>query len=118
MSLSSWGCHVKTCKNDSQVIELVCGKPVTENSNFIPEVLISDYHLQDGKNGIALSQELTRALTRKLSTNEQYEIPVIILSGDTSSMTKEQVSKSGYTFLSKPVSPAKLRACLNAIVSR
>jgi hypothetical protein len=64
------------------------------------DMVVTDYHLRDGQTGIDAVREITTYLGR--------EVPVLILSGDTSSARLKQVNASGLRLLHKPLDAARL----------
>ena len=66
-----------------------------------PDIIIADYRLQDGENGI----EAVAILREKLGAY----IPAFIMSGDTSTDALQEVKRSNLTMLHKPVEDIVLR---------
>jgi CheY-like chemotaxis protein len=64
------------------------------------DVVISDYHLEDGRNGLELLAKLRAAASR--------DLPAVILSGDTSSVLNHIESVSRVKLLRKPVDARQL----------
>ena len=96
--IRSWGCSVVTGNTDSGVLD-----SLTEY-NGPPNVIISDYHLRNGKNGIEMIARLRKALSAP--------IPAFLMSGDTNTDPLREAQRDGYTLLHKPVEPAVLRFML------
>ena len=94
----SWGCRVVTGRTDGAALAGLAeyGQP--------PDVIISDYHLCDGKTGIEAITQLRRALSAP--------IPAFLMSGDTDPEPLQEAKANGYPLLHKPVSPMALRAAL------
>ncbi len=94
----SWGCRVVTGRTDSAALAGLAeyGHP--------PDVIISDYHLCDGKTGIEAITQLRSALSAP--------IPAFLMSGDTNPEPLREAKANGYPLLHKPVSPMALRAAL------
>ncbi len=67
----------------------------------MPELVLADYNLPDGPNGLELTGAIRAAAGRTL--------PTIILTGDISTATLRAVAKAGCAVLSKPVGLAELR---------
>ena len=61
----------------------------------VPDLLLADYNLPNGPNGLQLASSIREALG--------VEIPVIILTGDISTATLQDVRRNGCTQLNKPV---------------
>jgi len=65
-----------------------------------PEILLTDYNLPNGTNGLDLLASLRAELG--------WALPAIILSGDISTSTLARIAKADCLQLSKPVNPAEL----------
>ena len=65
-----------------------------------PDLLLLDYNLPNGLNGLELASEIRRRVGR--------DIPVILLTGDISSATLRATVEYGYTQLNKPVKRGEL----------
>ena len=96
-------------------IELAAGGDVAETKADLlelgraPDVILSDYRLRSGRNGIEAINEL-RAVFGP-------QIPAALITGDTAPSTIQAISASGLQMLHKPVKPAKLRALLTHLLS-
>ncbi|MFM5688073.1 hypothetical protein ACET70_25110, partial [Aeromonas caviae] len=77
---------------------------------FVPRLVLSDYHLDDGKTGL----EALAALQRVCGD----ELGGIIISADRKSELQAQIREGGYGYISKPVKPLKLRALMNSLLLR
>ncbi len=75
-----------------------------------PSVIISDYHLRNGKTGVETIARLREALTAS--------IPAFLMSGDTNLDPLREAQTNGYELLHKPVDPATLRAMLAKILKQ
>ena len=64
-------------------------------ANSMPDLILADYNLPDGPNGLELATAIRAVAGRVL--------PTIILTGDISSATRRAVSRSGCFLLTKPV---------------
>lgn len=97
--LRSWGCRVVTAaSHDAALGEIIgCGQR--------PDVIISDYHLSDGKTGIDVIERVRAAFG--------MPIPAFLISGDVTSEPLRHARTSGYHLLHKPLAPMALRAMLN-----
>ena len=73
------------------------------------DVLLVDYHLDDGDNGLS-----TMAAMR-----ERYgEIPGIVITADHGDDVRSAARSMGYNVLRKPVRPAALRAIISQYTVR
>lgn len=95
--LRSWGCWVI----DGDSYENVIDKLNQQKSFGAPDLIISDYHLQEDCNGISAINRL-----RALFTNK---IPALLITGDTQQERQAEAQKNNCDLLHKPISGAKLR---------
>ena len=86
-----WGCRVITADSDSKAL-----KAATEQDD-VPDLIISDYHLANGRTGI----ETIEWLRGELSA----QIPAFLISGDTDPATLHEAKVKGFHLLHKPVDP-------------
>ena len=95
----NWGCKTYVCATPQSVVEKL------RQDGAIPDAIIADYRLRDGRTGIG-AIDLLKA---------QYgdNIPSLIITGDTASEPLQAIQNSGIPLINKPVSPAKLRTFLN-----
>ena len=96
--LSRWGCEVWTARN-----RLECEHLLEELVR--PEMVLVDYHLDDGETGT----ELMGWLRARLGSN----LPGVVISADNRKEVLADVHAMGLDFLAKPVKPAVLRALLS-----
>ncbi|MGU5541325.1 hybrid sensor histidine kinase/response regulator [Aeromonas hydrophila] len=99
--LGRWGCEVVCAQSLAQAEDLIAG-------GFLPQLVLSDYHLDDGKTGLQALHMLRLA--------HGNDIGGIIISADRKSELQAQIRKHGYGYISKPVKPLKLRALMNSIL--
>jgi signal transduction histidine kinase/ActR/RegA family two-component response regulator len=97
-----WGCRVITADSDSKAL-----KAAAEQDD-LPDLIISDYHLANGRTGI----ETIEWLRGEMST----QIPAFLISGDTDPATLHEAKVKGFHLLHKPVNPMALRAMFNQAV--
>ena len=102
--IRSWGCDVVAGENESAVLD-----SLAEHAKR-PDMIISDYHLQDGKNGIDAISRLRLAL--------DAPIPAFLMSGDMDAEPVRAARANGYSLLHKPVEPMTLRATLTQIMGK
>ena len=69
-----------------------------------PDLILSDLHLGDGPDGIAAIEAVRRQCG--------FDVPAILITGDTSHDELRRATDSGHPVLFKPVQPRKL---LNAL---
>ena len=73
-----------------------------------PDIIISDYRLNDGKTGLDVIERLRRAYGTP--------IPAFLISGDTAPERMREARASGYYLLHKPVLPITLRAVVSQLL--
>ncbi|WP_042012766.1 hybrid sensor histidine kinase/response regulator [Aeromonas fluvialis] len=101
--LGRWGCEVR-CAVDLAEAEALLAE------GFVPRLVLSDYHLDDGKTGLAALAALQQVCGDELGG--------IIISADRKSELQAQIRERGYGYISKPVKPLKLRALMNSLLLR
>jgi signal transduction histidine kinase/ActR/RegA family two-component response regulator len=97
-----WGCRVVTADSDSKALEAATGQ------GDVPDLIISDYHLANGRTGIEIIEWLRGELSAP--------IPAFLISGDTDPATLHEAKDKGFHLLHKPVNPMALRAMFNQAV--
>jgi len=97
-----WGCRVITADSDSKAL-----KSAAEQDD-LPDLIISDYHLANGRTGIETIEWLRGELSAP--------IPAFLISGDTDPATLHEAKVKGFHLLHKPVNPVALRAMFNQAV--
>ncbi|WP_346241499.1 response regulator, partial [Streptomyces malaysiensis] len=75
---------------------------------FRPQVILSDYHLDEGETGVAVIHMLRLEFGR---------IPAVVISADRQPELQAQLHSLQLSYLSKPVKPLKLRALLQHLVA-
>jgi signal transduction histidine kinase/CheY-like chemotaxis protein len=95
--LDSWGCHVSAAASEAQAMAFLGREPA-------PDVIVSDYRLGEGYNGVSAIARLRAAIGRA--------VPACLMSGDTDGELMQVAKDAGLTLLHKPVRPAKLRSLL------
>jgi len=97
-----WGCRVITADSDSKAL-----KAAAEQDD-VPDLIISDYHLANGRTGIETIEWLRGEMSAP--------IPAFLISGDTDPATLHEAKVKGFHLLHKPVNPMALRAMFNQAV--
>jgi two-component system, sensor histidine kinase len=69
-----------------------------------PDLVIADYHLEDGALGVSELARLSQAAGRNL--------PGIIITANRTKEVQSVVKQHGYGLLNKPVKPAQLRSLM------
>jgi signal transduction histidine kinase/ActR/RegA family two-component response regulator len=97
-----WGCRVITADSDGEAL-----KAAAEQDDP-PDLIISDYHLANGRTGIETIEWLRGEMSAP--------IPAFLISGDTDPATLHEAKVKGFHLLHKPVNPMALRAMFNQAV--
>jgi Na+/proline symporter/signal transduction histidine kinase len=96
--LSRWGCRVWTARSRQECEALLA-------ETLDPQVVLVDYHLDDGETGTRLMTWLRSQLGE--------DLPGVVISADNRADVLDDVRSLDLDFLNKPVKPAALRALLN-----
>lgn len=102
--LEDEGHRAATAGNGRQALDLV------EQQAIRPDLVLSDYNLPNGLNGLEVVARVQQMLHR--------EIPSIILTGDTSAETLSEIARRGGVHLSKPVGPQELIELIQHLLAR
>jgi CheY-like chemotaxis protein len=100
--LGGWGVRVHEAKGLTDAQRWI-------QDGLKPAIILSDYRLQDGDNGIDVVQQLRRQL--------QTPVPACLMSGDTDGALMAAAQAAGLSLLHKPVRPAKLRNLLRRLLA-
>ncbi|MGB3749295.1 MAG: PAS domain-containing hybrid sensor histidine kinase/response regulator [Rhodanobacter sp.] len=100
--LGRWGVDCRVAADVAQAVDVLAHGPV--------DLILADYHLADGLDGVQALQQL-RVAAGELP-------PVAMITADGSSELKQRARALGYPLLHKPVRPAALRALLTALVRK
>ena len=95
--LEGWGCIVETATDPAAAVKAMKAR------KFRPEVMLVDYHLDEG-NGI----DAIRALRSRFRAT----IPALLITADRSPEVRDRASGEDVRILNKPVKPSALRALL------
>lgn len=101
MLLESWGCQYIVAESMSQGLK--------EAAIQTPELVLADYHLAPSTTGVMAATRIRQMLGN--------DIPVIIVTSSLTSLVLADVLDAGFSFLEKPISPARLRALLTHYLS-
>ena len=101
--LESWGCKVKTARNEDEVMNLI-----KENPYDNPDIILADNRLPGDASGI----DITYLIQEKL----QVSIPCVIMTGDVERNHVQSIIDQGFPVLLKPIQPAKFRAMLSHLI--
>ncbi len=96
-----WGCQVLAVASAEEAIKYI------RETDFIPDVIISDYRLREGRTGA----EAIKAISNLFDS----DIPAYIITGDTDPARLKEALASGYELLHKPLKPEKIKEILNTL---
>lgn len=99
--LAGWGCDLVTAASLDDALEAIDRLPAP------PNVLIADYHLDDGGNGLAAIAALRAHVGR--------ELPAVLVTADRSPELADEAAEAHIAVLNKPLKPAALRALLGRV---
>lgn len=99
--LGRWGCEVACCADADSAMALV-------EDGFLPAMVLSDYHLDNGQTGIEALEQLRHTYGE--------EIRGIVISADRNATLLARIRAQGYGYISKPVKPLKLRSLMNGVL--
>lgn len=107
-TLKDFGCRVVAAASPAEALSAL------STIEFCPQIILSDYRLErglDGLQAIAMMLDELRGLY-----GDDFSLPAIIISGDTSPEVLQQVAGAGLQMLHKPVRAKLLHESLNAIL--
>ena len=97
--LQRWGCEVRTAEHRTQAM-------IEAEPSF--DLLLIDYHLADGDDGLSLAQALLE--------QADQPFPVLVLTADRSDELGQTIEALGFLRLTKPIKPAALRALMRHVL--
>ena len=96
--LTGWGHDVITGGSGDEAMQRLSSRPDR------PDLVICDYRLREGENGIGVIQ--------RLRSEYNQDIPAMLITGDTAPDRLAEARASGLILLHKPVPNSKLRAAI------
>lgn len=96
--LEGWECEVFVATS------IGGARSVLRHLDGDPDAILADYHLDNEVTGLMALETL--------SEHQQGEVPGIVITADRTEEVADEVKRSGYHLLNKPVRPAALRALL------
>lgn len=99
---SDWGCRART------FLSLDEAQSAVLNLHYRPDLIITDYRLNEQSNGMNVISQLRQILDE--------DVPAIIISGDTDSQLLETIQNEGFYLLHKPVNISKLRKVISSLI--
>jgi two-component system, sensor histidine kinase len=101
--LSAWDCRTCVARSGDEALRLL------PSLLGAPDLVIADYHLDDGALGVSELGRISRACGR--------DLPCIILTANRSKEVQEIARQHGCRVLNKPVKPAQLRSLMIQMLS-
>lgn len=99
--LARWGCDVRTATD-------IIGSLKSIDEEWLPDVILSDYRLDNGRTGLEVLQQC------RLRLGDSFK--GVIISADRTNDMMAGITSNGFSFIPKPVKPLKLRAILNGLL--
>lgn len=96
--LAGWGCDCFTAGNAALVVRDLA------SANRVPDLIVADYHLADGKTGIEA--------VRMIRDRWGVDLPAVIVTGDDSNEPVLRAEELHLPLMRKPIRAARMRALL------
>ena len=104
---TSWGAQVHTASDANTLLQQTAQQhPAPINT---PDILLVDYHLDDGRTGIEAATTIMTQL--------QLTIPTILNSANPNDNIREQAIEAGFAFLHKPLKMISLKRLLRQLLA-
>ncbi len=103
-ALTEWGCNVLAATSEKEAIKKI------KEKKFTPQVIITDYRLREDKTGVGAINAIRTVLG--------FDIPALIITGDTAPERLREAKASGYDLLHKPVKTKQILAFIKKTVTR
>ena len=104
--LQAWGCEVRVAAGRQEALACLA----LHGGDFFPDVIVSDYRLREGEDGIEVIAALRHA--------SMHKVAACLMSGDTDEGLMALARETELTLLHKPVRPAKLRSLMRHLGRR
>jgi signal transduction histidine kinase len=101
--LRRWDCDVYAARS-------IAGLSGADREDFRPDIILADYHLDDGRNGL---EAITLLRQRAGSV-----VPAVVITADRAPAVADAVRALDCELLLKPVKPAALRALMQHLLSQ
>jgi two-component system, sensor histidine kinase len=102
--LERWSCRVLAAEGLSDIA------PLLAELTDPPDLVLADYHLDDGQTGLAALDEVRRCVG--------VSVPAVILTADRSPSVGGDVLAAGFELMHKPIKPAELRALMTYLLGQ
>ena len=100
----AWSCSVLVAADEAEAMNVV------SKSNDSIDVLFVDYRLREGRTGVEVANKLVATL--------EYELPVMVITGDTAPEQLREIEVSGFQLSHKPIQPDVLKAFLKECAAK
>ncbi|WP_298971705.1 hybrid sensor histidine kinase/response regulator [uncultured Roseobacter sp.] len=97
----AWGCEVLLAEGVADCVKVVSSGPT-------PDLIVSDYRLENGQTGLDAIVEVHRIANRT--------VPALLVTAETAATRLRDAAQSGYPILHKPVTPMALRALSSQLI--
>jgi signal transduction histidine kinase/CheY-like chemotaxis protein len=108
-TLREFGCRVLCASSGRDAIVKL------QTQEFPPNIIIADYRME-GATGLEAIQMVTDNLNELFG--DEFSVPALVVSGDTSPEVLRRVTDSGFQMLHKPVAVATMRSEMNRQLER
>ncbi|MCH8531692.1 MAG: hybrid sensor histidine kinase/response regulator [Saccharospirillum sp.] len=98
--LVEWGYQVDTALDQAGADQCI--------AQAIPDLIIIDYHLDQGVTGLSLLEHWQQTWLQ--------ETPVIVITADYTDEVRSAIEKQGFRLLKKPVRPLQLRSLVDSVL--
>jgi two-component system, sensor histidine kinase len=102
--LSRWSCRAVTAGRLEEIPHVMDG------IDGLPDIILADYHLDDGQTGLAVVREVRRLAGQ--------QIPAVVITADRGNAIVGDVRAMGCELMHKPVKPAELRALMTHLLAQ
>lgn len=96
--LGRWRCEVVAAESCDDMLQKLV------SVQRMPDLIVSDYRLKDGENGIDV--------VARLREEFNAQVPALLITGDTGIEQLREAEESGLHVLHKPLNPSRLRALI------
>lgn len=96
--LQSWRCDVRSASSLAETMRVV------NDTDWVPDIIIADQHLDDGDLGVSTIHAVREYLMR--------QVPALMVTADPDIAVTQAAKASGIELMRKPVKPAQMRALL------
>ncbi|GLK92124.1 hybrid sensor histidine kinase/response regulator [Pseudomonas turukhanskensis] len=100
--LEGWGCQVVTALSEQDLARQV------DNFHADADLLIADYHLDDGHNGVDA--------VAAINARRGVPLPALMITANYSNELKLHLRELGHTLMHKPVRPMKLKTAMSHLL--